>query len=477
MTATEPDEGLRLIVDNSPDVTFCQDRDLRYLWIKNPAPPHSADQLVGKTDRDIFGEQQALKLADLKRHVLETGAEIRYELPLTVAGKEYWYDSVFKPRRDQSGHVVGILGWARDVTIHKREEEERERLLAELGATIASVADGLVIYDSTGNIVRVNPAAERMLGYSLTQLQLPLSERIALVGAETAAGKPFSIDELPVQRAMRGETVHGVVTVLHPPDGGTIWTSVSAAPIRSSDGRVLGSVAGFTDITALHELQEQREDFIRSISHDLRTPLASILGQAQVIKRFADRTDLVRDGADAILAGGRRIEAMLQDLVTSVRLEAGQMPLELRPIALGDLVAEMLARSSGAMEIGRVGVEVPADLPRVLADPDRLERVLINLLTNALKYSPRETEVLFKAEARENEVRVSVSDSGTGISPDDLPRIFDRFYRAKGHRETEGLGLGLFIARMLIEAHGGRIWVESELGKGSTFYVSLATCE
>jgi signal transduction histidine kinase len=125
------------------------------------------------------------------------------------------------------------------------------------------------------------------------------------------------------------------------------------------------------------------------------------------------------------------------------------------------------------MDVGRVDIDVPAGLPDVAADTDRLERILTNLLTNALRYSFPETRVLVKARRTDKGVVISVTDKGVGIAPADLPRVFERFYRVKDAGKPEGLGLGLYITKMLIEAHGGRIWVESELGKGSTFYFTL----
>ena len=164
---------------------------------------------------------------------------------------------------------------------------------------------------------------------------------------------------------------------------------------------------------------------------------------------------------------------MIQDLVDSARLEAGQLELEKRPAELGNIASGLLERARGAMDVERIKVEIASDLPEFLADPERLERILMNLMTNALKYSDPGTDVLLKAAKTNGEVLVSVTDHGIGIDPNDLPHIFERFYRAGGSQKAEGVGLGLYITKMLVEAHDGRIWAESELGKGSTFYFTL----
>ncbi|TAK35676.1 MAG: PAS domain S-box protein [Chloroflexota bacterium] len=363
----------------------------------------------------------------------------------------------------------------------KRAEEEREKVLeeaqrraAELDGTLEAVADGLVVYDQTGTIVHMNPAAESILGYTPEQRELPLAERMALLRMETADGKPLPVDQMPVQRALHGEIARGMVIVIHrQSDGKAAWYSASAAPVRAPDGRLMGCVSVFTDVTALHQLQEQREDLIHTVSHDLRNPLAIIMGQAQVALRHAEREDVVRKCADGINTSARRMNVMIRDLVDVARLEGGQLRLETRPIDLISFVHDLLERGRTVMERGRIKVDISPDVPPVLADPDRLERILVNLLSNALKYSTPETDVTLTAERTNDEVTVSVVDHGVGIAPEDLTNIFDRYFRAQGTRRTEGLGLGLYITRMLVEAHGGRAWAESELGKGSTFYFTL----
>lgn len=353
---------------------------------------------------------------------------------------------------------------------------ERERLLVEMDATISSIADGIIIYGPEGRIVRLNPAAERMLGYTPEVLPLPMEEWARRLRVETAEGKPFRREDLPPVRALRGETVRGVVVVLRRPPDRVIWANVGAAPILSGDGRLLGAVVSYSDITRLRELQEQRDDLIRAVSHDLRTPLTVIQGQAQMVRRLAERPDQqdrLKRSAEAIQTGARRMNSMIQDLVDSVRLEAGQLRMECVPVDLRAFVLDLEGRVAGVLDMDRVRVEIPEGLPPVSADPSRLERIFINLLSNALKYSPPETEVTVTAERRGGMVQVSVSDRGVGIAPDDVPHLFQRYYRAKGTRKAEGLGLGLYITRMLVEAHGGKIWVESELGKGSTFSFTL----
>jgi PAS domain S-box-containing protein len=357
----------------------------------------------------------------------------------------------------------------------KEETEIAEERAAELDATITAIADGVVLTDTESRITHMNPAAERILGLTPEEHKLTLLERARLLQVETADGKPFPTETMPTYRALaHRETNYGAIMVIrHVRSGEAIWTLNSSAPILAHDGKLLGAVTVFSDITAMHELQEQREDFIRMITHDLRNPLGIIMGQASLIQRHQNKPEIVRQGIESILTSSRQMNAMIDDLVESIKLESGQMPQAKQRVDFAAYMADLLQRSRVVVDVRRIKAELPPDLPPIDADPDRLERILINLLTNALKYSPHESEVLLRAQTLNGEVLVSVSDQGIGIAPEHRPHIFERFYRVKGEQLPEGLGIGLYTTRMLVEAHGGRIWVESELGKGSTFHFTL----
>ena len=379
--------------------------------------------------------------------------------------------------------LVGAVVVFFDITERKRAEAERQRLLdevqrhaAELDATITAIAEGVLVYSPEGDIVRMNPSAERIFRYSAKERQQPLPERLRALQIKTPDGRPLSPEQAPPARALKGEVVRGEIVVLHRPPDRAIWVSASGAPIRTADGRLLGAVVTITDITPLHELQEQREDILRAVSHDLRTPLTVAQGHAQLLQRQLQQAGL--DGpamrsAEAIINETRRMNEMIEELVSAVRLEAGQLEIKRKAVDLRAHLRELLAESAGAMDVARVKVDIPPGLPSVSADPSRLERIFINLLSNALKYSPAETEVLVAAKHSDREVAVSVKDRGVGISPEDVPHIFERFYRGKGPERREGLGLGLYITKKLVEANGGRIWVRTKPGKGSTFYFTL----
>ncbi len=182
---------------------------------------------------------------------------------------------------------------------------------------------------------------------------------------------------------------------------------------------------------------------------------------------------LAQQSAESIERGVMQMNAMIDDLVESARLESGQLTMKLHPLTLPAYLPAFVSRNAGALQTERIILDVPADLAPVMADDARLDRILTNLLTNAQKYATPCTPIRVQAQQDEREVTISVLDQGQGIPPDDIPHVFERFYRAKGERRAEGIGLGLYITRLLVEAHGGHVRVESEVGKGSAFSFTL----
>ena len=384
----------------------------------------------------------------------------------------------------QVGSLASAFGEMRDKLV--AQTAERERLLAEvrrqadeLNTIIDSVAVGIAILDGEGRAIHMNPAAGRMVGLTADEIALPPEEMVRLLRVETPDGRPLIWEESAVVRSLKGETVQGEVLKMKR-KGTDVWVSASAAPIRDSEGGVMGAVVSYADITSQRALQEQREDFMRAVSHDLRNPLSAVLGQAQLLQRKMERAGIdpsMIQSVKVVETGARRMNAMIGDLAESISIESGQLRLDSHPVNLPSFIFDLLHRSSGALATDRVMAEIPPDLPRVEADPNRLERIVLNLISNALKYSDPGSEVVLRAEGMEGHVEVSVVDRGRGIEPEDIPHLFERFYRAKGARNAEGLGLGLYITRMLVEAQGGTIRVESEVGVGSRFSFTLPTTD
>lgn len=238
--------------------------------------------------------------------------------------------------------------------------------------------------------------------------------------------------------------------------------------------RLRRHVAEELDVTIerLRQSHDLREDLMRAVSHDVRTPLQTILLQGERLLRLAEAEADARrrQAAQVVMRSARRIELMLRDLMDSDQLGRGAIRLERQALCLRTLLGALLG--GGSFDRERIRLDIPADLPAVHADPVRLERILANLLGNALKYSGPGVPVVVSAALQGDEVRVTVADGGPGIDPADLPRVFERFFQGRGV-SREGLGLGLYIARTLVEAHGGHIDVESSPGRGAAFNFTL----
>jgi signal transduction histidine kinase len=250
-----------------------------------------------------------------------------------------------------------------------------------------------------------------------------------------------------------------------------LFVAAVVRPYRALDA-LRAHVEGELEVTIarLRRATEQREDLFRAVSHDLRNPLQIVMLQAQRLERGRADAEVAKRAAATILTASRRMERMLRDLSDAARIEGGTLALAPVPVKLRDFVSDLLRDAEGVFDPARVENAVPDALPMVCADPDRLDRVLVNLIGNALKYSDGRVNV--SAQRERGAIRVRVADRGPGIASQDLANIFERFYRGQRH-EGEGLGLGLFIVRKLVEAHGGRVEVESALGRGSTFSFTL----
>ncbi|HYG66705.1 MAG TPA: ATP-binding protein, partial [Anaeromyxobacteraceae bacterium] len=363
-------------------------------------------------------------------------------------------------------HVEGELA---DTIARLRESTRKEATArAHLQAALAAVPGAVVMFARDGTIVLANDAADRLLGVAGAPGR-PDAAGLQLLSPCTADGAALAPEASPVARALHGQVVDGLVLHVSPPGRAPAWVAVSAAPIGLPDGGH-GAAAVLADVTELVTLQDQREDLLRAVSHDLRNPLQIVLLQAQRLARMVDG-DKPRRAADAVHAAARRMEGMIRDLVESARLESGSLVLRREPVRLRAYLDDLLAQSAGVLEVDRVRNAVPDAIPPVDADPARLDRIVLNLVGNALKYSS-EGDVEIRATVHAAGVAISVSDRGPGIPAEHLPRLFERYQRS-GLRSPDGLGLGLFIVRKLVEAHGGTIHAESVPGQGSTFVFTL----
>jgi two-component system phosphate regulon sensor histidine kinase PhoR len=323
--------------------------------------------------------------------------------------------------------------------------------------------DGLLVVDGQSRLALMNPAFRDLFGVGEDSLGAPLLESVRDPAVEQIVG-----ETLRQRKPSQGQLVIGRREF-----------EMTSVPMGTGNGTLTGAVVLFHDITELKRADEIRRDFVANVSHELRTPLSILRGY---IETMIDDPKLPRSETARILEvmdqHSKRLGLLANDLLTLAQIESGRSTLELSEIDLlrffNDLVRDW-NKKFAAKNLNAV-VDVDGDCPNIRADEARLREVFDNLLDNAVKYSNENGEIRLCAERHDGAIALSVSDSGIGISGEDLPRIFERFYRADKARSPEGFrgtGLGLSIVKHIAQLHGGSVEAESVLGKGTTIRVVL----
>ncbi|HSX22098.1 MAG TPA: GAF domain-containing protein [Gaiellaceae bacterium] len=341
--------------------------------------------------------------------------------------------------------------------LYQRVAMEKERSVAIL----ANIADGIVAVDRDGEVVLWNAAAEKITG----------------VGATDALGRPpVEVLQRTLESGEDAPTGDRFLAIKRGRED--VWLSVTEAVMRDPTGTVAGRIFAFRDISSDRLVEQMKSDFVSTVSHELRTPLTSIYGFAETLLRrdvtFGEEER--RTFLGYIASESQRLTTIVDALLNVARLETGDLHLILTPTDVRDVVGEVVdsVRQNGNGH--EFVVDLPAEPLAATADPEKLRQVFTILLENALKYSPAGAKVTVGAERKHETVEVSVADEGIGIPQADQEQIFRKFYRgtdAEARAGAGGTGLGLFIARGLVAAMGGRIWVRSNEGEGSTFAFEL----
>ena len=361
---------------------------------------------------------------------------------------------------------------------------ELQNTLAYLTAVIDNMADGLLVTDTDGVVTHVNPALSYMFALRETDL-------IGKNCKDLFGNKFAELVRKSIENAY--EVYTSEIGLAHNRIGKAVSTGIHQDTFETDD-KGIGSVILIRDITSEKEVDRMKTDFISTVSHELRTPLTSVRGFTEIIKRkleddifmkFSDDSDKktvkavkrIRENIDIILSEGERLTALINDVLDISKLEAGKVEWKMENIQPADVIERAIGATSSLFEQKKLAFvrDIDNDLPEVVGDKDRFIQVVINLLSNAVKFTETGS-VACRVKRTGNEVTVSVIDTGIGISDADKEHVFEKFRQA-GDTLTDkptGTGLGLSICKQIIEYHGGRIWVESELGKGSSFFFTLS---
>ena len=352
--------------------------------------------------------------------------------------------------------------------------EDAERRRATLDSVMNSLVDGLILLNHHGRISYVNPCAQTILDLGANDL---IGRTLASMG-HILASRVDEPEAMLAELEAAASHVEDTPTLefsLNQPEARTL--QIRVFPIQSAEGGSQGLALLLHDITRERELDEIKSRLLSTVSHELRTPLASIKGFATTLLREDvdwDETSR-REFLSIIDEESDRLSELIGNLLDMSRIEAGELPVEPEPIDLLPIIQETAAEFQMRTHDHHFQLQLPGTLPLAMADPRRTRQVLRNLVENAVKYSPGGGPITIAAQPEEQMIVVSVADRGIGIDPQQLDRVFDRFYQvdSASTRKVGGSGLGLSISKAIVEAQAGSIWAESEANVGSTFYFSL----
>ena len=481
----ESQQHLQYTMNNAPIVlwsvntrgifTLSKGRALESLGLKS-------DEVVGQSHFELYKDLPAV-VACVKRALQgETFTE-----SVEIQGR--WFETFYMPIRDDDGTITGMAGVSTDITERKHAEEERNRWLVREQAARADLEKQqqwletilnllptplLVIEPGTARVTFANKAADELAGGKFPT-GVPGEEYDAVYICYDAEGNRIPNEQMPGVRVARGERLQNFQMDWETPAGRRSLL-LDADILPPMYGHPKTALVMFQDITELKALEKRKDEFISMASHELKTPVTSIKGFTQLLqRRFRQRDDVQSlqflDRMDGQL---NKLTKLISDLLDISRMQTGKLEYREEYFDLEALVQEIIENLQGTAQTHQIQFESQSYAP-VFADRDRVGQVLINLLTNAIKYSPNADTVIVRVSAEPENACVSVQDFGIGISKAHQEKIFERFYQVTEPLEKTypGLGIGLYISSEIIKRHGGRIWVESQKGQGATFNFSL----
>jgi two-component system sensor histidine kinase VicK len=443
---------------------------------------YRADELTGKPLTDLLSRAGLQSFAESLKTVIKTG-EFQGTIPFQRKdGTER--QIAFRSRRmDLPGSTSFVLTHGMDVTEQHDAEGQLHLIRRQRELILAAVGDGIYGMDLDGKLSFMNPAAAKMLGYTAEELRG--KDIHELIHHSHADGTKHSKTNCPILLGMRRrEDVRIRDDVFWRKDGSTVPVEYVASPLMD-EGAIAGMVVAFQDISERRRLEKMKDEFISTVSHELRTPLTSLRASLGLISSGSldKRPEKQKQMLEVAIGNCDRLVRLVNDILDFDRVERGGMPLNREVLAVGDILRRAADVEHDAALKAQITFrfDTPAGL-MVNVDQERILQVLSELVSNAIKFSPPQTIIKLSAQAAgpnketgQDEVSVVIEDQGRGIPQEKLDMIFERFQQgdASDSRALGGTGLGLAICRRIVQQHGGRIWAESEPGKGSRFLFTL----
>jgi PAS domain S-box-containing protein len=512
----------RTLVEHIPKKIFIKDKNSAYLFLNQNYAQDlkiKSEEIIGKTDYDFYPKELAEKYRADDKRIIETGKTEDIEEKYIENGKERWVHTIKTPYKDAKGNIIGVLGIFRDITeqkktkefiletnrqlqetsqklfIAKQELENKNRALekaqeelekrveertaelakanktlqatkANLQEMIRQNADGIVIVDSNGTLRFVNPAACSLFNRKPEEL---IGE---VFGFPVNIGRPTEIEVF--RRNGKSITAEMHIAEIE-------WEGESAnlVSIRDITERKQTEETLKKANEKLTEYNQLKDEFVSTASHELRTPLSIILGAIRlVLDEIPGKiVDEQRDVLTTAMENVNRLARIVDALLTISKIESGKLDLQKTVVNICELIKDTVSNCKPLAQKKSLSLdfEVPEEGIDIYLDPDRTKEILINLISNSIKFTPEGGWIKVTCNKLDEEFRFSVQDSGVGIAKDDMPRLFDKFtqFGRKAGPGEKGTGLGLAIVKKLVDMHNGRIEVESELNKGTTFTIIL----
>ncbi len=450
--------------DAIPEMVSIHDKDYKIIRVNKAAAKAFGmmpEQLVGKTCYEIFHNSDRPIISCPHQQTLKTGQPVIAEIfePRMMA----YFDLSTAPVVNSAGEITGSVHIARDITERKQLENE----LRVMDYAVISAISGIIIMDLDGNITNVNFTCLSLWGYEEGEV---LGRHISDFFEDDSEA------ELMLKSILEEGAWQGEIKAKRG-DGSTFDGQVSANLVADPNGKPICMMASFVDITERTRLDQLKDEFIGLVSHELRTPLTVINGCLSTVLTEWERlpsNEMQQLLRDAVLESDS-MSHLIENLLELSRFQAQQLTLYAEPTDVGILIRETLNKIKRLAPSHQFVTMIPDKIPLIYADPLRIERILYNLLENATKYSPSPSQVKVTVKIELKNLLIGISDQGGGLSPAEQAKLFSPFQRLEISRlkKTRGAGLGLMVCRRLVEAHGGKIWVKSQKGKGSTFFFTL----
>lgn len=441
---------------------------------------YTAVEAIGKSIAILFPPEKKDELQfildKIKNDVLiKTFETIR----ITKDGKRINIAVTISPIKTPQGTIIGASAISHDITKDKKIIDELKSSKKQLEIIFRGVVDGITVQDGKGNLIYVNEAAALACGF-MTPKEMIANQHISFL--ETfeifdEEGKPYPLERLPGRRALKGEiNPDDLLMYKNKLTGEVQWVIVKSRPVFDAHGRVTMAINIFHDVTERKLTEKRKDEFLSIASHELKTPITTIKAYNQLLQKHAGeiQDDKAKNYLDKMSSQINNLTGLIEDLLDVSKIQAGQMTFEQSVFELSTMIKEIAEDIQQTTDSHKIIIN-RLEQASIQGDPYRISQVIINLLTNAIKYSPKADRIIVETYVSGENILIKVQDFGIGIPGHYKTDVFERFFRIIGPNGEKfpGLGVGLYISKQIIKRHHGKIWVESIHGQGSTFFVAL----